>query len=43
MARSVRIPEKSHLVVYQDTSFTGVKTKIKESKECLSDWFEDAP
>ena len=43
LAKSVVVPEKSYLTIYKDTSYTGVKTKLSEDRDCIRDWFEDVP
>ncbi|CAD8158369.1 unnamed protein product [Paramecium octaurelia] len=41
LAKSIYIPEKTSVVVYQDPSYSGAKSKITKSIPCISDWFTD--
>ncbi|CAD8074542.1 unnamed protein product [Paramecium sonneborni] len=37
----IYVPEKASVVVYQDPSYSGAKSKITKSIPCISDWFTD--
>ncbi|CAD8074544.1 unnamed protein product [Paramecium sonneborni] len=41
LAKSIYVPEKASVVVYQDPSYSGAKSKITKSIPCISDWFTD--
>ncbi|KAM3141139.1 hypothetical protein pb186bvf_006744 [Paramecium bursaria] len=43
VARSIFIPDKTSITVFQDIQYAGSKTKLSKSIECIQDWFLDVP